>query len=743
MKEIAIYGKGGIGKSTLSSNISAALSMAGKKVLQIGCDPKHDSTRLLMGGKRITTVLDYIKCVNPTDYKTEDILTCGFCGTGCIEAGGPTPGVGCAGRGIITAFELIDKLHIKEQYDTIVYDVLGDVVCGGFAVPIRREYADTVFLVTSGEYMSIYAANNILRGIKNYDGQERRVAGILYNCRNVKNEDERIKAFSEAVGLPVFAKVPRNDIFALAEKKNVTVMEMTEGRNEIAEIFNDIAARILSGPKLYPAKPLSDEDLEEVILNGKTLPAVSKTASEVRTASDGFAAAGGEEDRKDYDGYRSGYLSKNVLRDEPLHGCAFNGAMNMSIHIRDAVILAHSPKSCIYLSYQGVSSSGRRRLFERGVILPSSIVPNMVSTEMTEDDMVFGGTEKLLDTVLKIKNRRPRPKAVIVVSSCPAGIIGDDIEKAKALSEPDFPVIILKADGNLTGDYLQGMLMTYTQLARQIIEPAAAVCENTVNVIFEKVVSKNTESNFNTMSRYLSRMGVRVNCRFLCNTDFDSLKNFCSAPLNLLAYKDYTGIILEDFFKKEYGSEFYEDPFPVGFAETESWLKGVGKFFGKEREAEEITEQNRRIYRERIGNVRKSLAGKKLMVVTYNHDLDWILKTAMDAGMDIVKLCILNNSQDEGFRSRLPETAAIEKEENYDRENRVRDLKKYRPDILLSNYETAADRQYCITDTIPMCPDVGFFSGLEMAERWAGLFNMNLEGEWQNDRKLFDKYYAG
>ena len=743
MKEIAIYGKGGIGKSTLSSNISAALSMAGKKVLQIGCDPKHDSTRLLMGGKRITTVLDYIKCVNPTDYKTEDILTCGFCGTGCIEAGGPTPGVGCAGRGIITAFELIDKLHIKEQYDTIVYDVLGDVVCGGFAVPIRREYADTVFLVTSGEYMSIYAANNILRGIKNYDGQERRVAGILYNCRNVKNEDERIKAFSEAVGLPVFAKVPRNDIFALAEKKNVTVMEMTEGRNEIAEIFNDIAARILSGPKLYPAKPLSDEDLEEVILNGKTLPAVSKTASEVRTASDGFAAAGGEEDRKDYDGYQSGYLSKNVLRDEPLHGCAFNGAMNMSIHIRDAVILANSPKSCIYLSYQGVSSSGRRRLFERGVILPSSIVPNMVSTEMTEDDMVFGGTEKLLDTVLKIKNRRPRPKAVIVVSSCPAGIIGDDIEKAKALSEPDFPVIILKADGNLTGDYLQGMLMTYTQLARQIIEPAAAVCENTVNVIFEKVVSKNTESNFNTMSRYLSRMGVRVNCRFLCNTDFDSLKNFCSAPLNLLAYKDYTGIILEDFFKKEYGSEFYEDPFPVGFAETESWLKGVGKFFGKEREAEEITEQNRRIYRERIGNVRKSLAGKKLMVVTYNHDLDWILKTAMDAGMDIVKLCILNNSQDEGFRSRLPETAAIEKEENYDRENRVRDLKKYRPDILLSNYETAADRQYCITDTIPMCPDVGFFSGLEMAERWAGLFNMNLEGEWQNDRKLFDKYYAG
>ena len=166
MREIAIYGKGGIGKSTLTANLSAAMALRGERVLQIGCDPKHDSTRLLMHGKRITTVLNYIRDTATLDQKREDILFTGFGGTGCIEAGGPKPGVGCAGRGIITAFELLDRFHIKENYDVIMYDVLGDVVCGGFAVPIRREYANERFVVTSGEYMSIYAANNILRGIK-------------------------------------------------------------------------------------------------------------------------------------------------------------------------------------------------------------------------------------------------------------------------------------------------------------------------------------------------------------------------------------------------------------------------------------------------------------------------------------------------------------------------------------------------------------------------------------------------
>ena len=401
MKELAIYGKGGIGKSTLSANISAALSLKGKRILQIGCDPKHDSTRALMGGKRITTVLDYIRATGPLDCKLEDILFTGFHEIGCIEAGGPRPGVGCAGRGIITSFELLEKFHIKEEYDLILYDVLGDVVCGGFAVPIRREYADTIFLVTSGEYMAIYAANNILRGIKNYDDEKCRVAGILYNSRNVKDEDLRVRRFAEAVGLPVFARIPRDDVFAQAEKENCTVVEMEqETGGRVSSIFAEIADKILEVPTLYPAKPLTDEDLEELILYGKknAEPVVKKEAQMEQ-----------KEEKKNAS-YDKGYLSKNVLRNEPLHGCAFSGAMTMSIHLRDALILAHSPKSCTFLTYQSMTSSGRRSLFERGTILPVSLMPNIISSEMDESDMVFGGTDKLLQAVRKVKTMDPMPK---------------------------------------------------------------------------------------------------------------------------------------------------------------------------------------------------------------------------------------------------------------------------------------------------------------------------------------------
>ncbi len=732
MKEIAIYGKGGIGKSTLSANISAALSLQNKKVLQIGCDPKHDSTRLLMHGEKITTVLDYIKTTGPLDYKLNDILFSGFNHIGCIEAGGPKPGVGCAGRGIITAFELLEKFHIKDNYDLILYDVLGDVVCGGFAVPIRKEYADTIFLVTSGEYMSLYAANNILRGIQNYDDKECRVAGILYNSRNVSNEDERVKRFADAVKLPVFAKIPRDDTFALAEKENCTVSELGENIGDnLKGIFNTIAKKIIEVPVLYPANPLTDEDLEALIL-GQSSPIVSTpvNADEV------------QEDSLPNQNYTSGCLSKNVIRDEPLHGCAFNGAVTMSIHIEDAIILAHSPKSCTYMSYQSISSSGRRRLFERGTLLPVSISPNILSTDMDESDMVFGGTEKLLDAIAEIKTLHPEAKAIIVISSCPSGIIGDDIDKAKALSTPDCPIVTIKTDGNLTGDYLQGMLMAYTNLAGQIIDPQVKPCKDVVNIVFEKVVAKNTESNFQLIQSFLTHLGIEVNCRFLCNTTYDALKNFKRASLNLLGFKDYTGQMLENFFTEKYGCTFYDSQFPVGFSETEEWLKGIGKFFHKDSLAEELIAENKKEYYARISLIRPHLEGKKLMIITYNHDLDWILRVAIDAGMEIVKLCILNFSQDEGFRTKIPELDQVPVEENYDRKNRTTDIETLCPDIVLSNYESSVTSGNCIADTIPMCPDTGFFSGLLLAERWVNLFHINLEGEWKNDKSLFNKYYS-
>lgn len=796
MREIAIYGKGGIGKSTLTANLSAAMALRGERVLQIGCDPKHDSTRLLMHGKRITTVLDYIRDTAALDQKREDILFTGFGGTGCIEAGGPKPGVGCAGRGIITAFELLDRFHIKENYDVIMYDVLGDVVCGGFAVPIRREYANEIFVVTSGEYMSIYAANNILRGIKNYDTDTPRVAGIIYNSRNVVGEKERVQKFADAVGLPVFAEVPRSEVFAECERRNMTAVEMMhtednpgmaadagdakgfdsiDGLEDVAAIFTGMAKRISEGVPHYQADPLTDEELETLIMGTKFIeggsgnkaaenettvgngsetahaettgnkPANAETASdktantETTNAKDATTNAAAATVPANSDAVP---LSKNVIRDEPLHGCAFNGAVCMSVHINDAKVLMHAPKSCAYISWQTVSSTGRRALYERGSLLPSALLPDLEATDMTESDMVFGGTDKLMEHVSRIVDSPEHPKALIVISACPAGIIGDDIDRVKSLSTPDCRVITVKTDGNLTGDYLQGMLMAYTELAKQIIDPEVKPEPDTVNIVFEKVVIKNAESNFNVIRSFLDAMHIKVNCRFLYNTSYESVRRFCSAYLNLLAYKDYTGNILQDFFTKNYGSRFFSMQFPVGYEETEEWIRGIAEHFGRQKEAEALIEENREIYYNRIRELRPALEGKKLLIITFNHELDWILRAALDCGMKIQKICVLNFSQDEGFRSRIPEVRDIKVVEDYDREQRISDIEELKPDIVLGNYTTEKIKHKCIFDNIPMCPDTGFFSGLDLVERWSGLFGSNNEGEWRNDRELFEKYHA-
>ena len=204
MVRIAVYGKGGIGKSTMSSNLTAALSDNGYKVLQIGCDPKHDSTRLLLGGEVKSTILDYMKDTPPGERRLDDVVSEGYKGCLCAEAGGPEPGVGCAGRGIISSFDLLNDLGIDSiERDVTLYDVLGDVVCGGFAVPLRNEYAEVIYIVSSGEFMSIYAANNILKGICNYDPD--RVGGIIFNSRGDPEEDNRIRKFSEAVDIPIVA----------------------------------------------------------------------------------------------------------------------------------------------------------------------------------------------------------------------------------------------------------------------------------------------------------------------------------------------------------------------------------------------------------------------------------------------------------------------------------------------------------------------------------------------------------
>ena len=228
MVKIAIYGKGGIGKSTTATNISAALAEQGKRVMQIGCDPKSDSTKALMGGMSIPTVLDRIRDKGVDGVTLSDIVFEGFQGTLCVEAGGPTPGIGCAGRGIITAFETLENLGAYEAYrpDVVLYDVLGDVVCGGFAMPIREGYADKVFIVTSGEMMALYAASNITSAVRRFEKRGyARLGGLILNRRNVKDEDMLVQKAAVEMDAKVIGIVPRDNAVQQAEALGKTVVE--------------------------------------------------------------------------------------------------------------------------------------------------------------------------------------------------------------------------------------------------------------------------------------------------------------------------------------------------------------------------------------------------------------------------------------------------------------------------------------------------------------------------------------
>lgn len=265
LRQIAIYGKGGIGKSTTTQNLTAGLVESGKKVMVVGCDPKADSTRLLLGGLAQKTVLDTLR-EEGEDIELSRILKDGYKGTKCVESGGPEPGVGCAGRGIITSIGLLENLGAyTDDLDYVFYDVLGDVVCGGFAMPIREGKAKEIYIVASGEMMALYAANNIAKGIQRYARTGGvRIGGIICNSRNVDRELDLLRAFSKELGTKLLYYVPRDNIVQRAEINRKTVIEYKPDSNQAQE-YRNLAQAVIENKDFAIPTPMSQERLEEIL----------------------------------------------------------------------------------------------------------------------------------------------------------------------------------------------------------------------------------------------------------------------------------------------------------------------------------------------------------------------------------------------------------------------------------------------------------------------------------------------
>ncbi|ABZ83695.1 dinitrogenase iron protein nifh [Heliomicrobium modesticaldum Ice1] len=268
MRQIAIYGKGGIGKSTTTQNTVSALAEMGKKVMIVGCDPKADSTRLILHSKAQATVMDLAREKGTVeDLELSDVLLTGFADIRCAESGGPEPGVGCAGRGVITAINFLEENGAyTPDLDYVFYDVLGDVVCGGFAMPIRENKAQEIYIVTSGEMMAMYAANNIARGILKYASSGKvRLGGLICNSRKVDKEYELIDELATRLGTQMIHFLPRDNQVQRAELRRMTVIEYSPDHPQ-ADEYRALAKKIDENKKLVIPTPLTMDELEDLLI---------------------------------------------------------------------------------------------------------------------------------------------------------------------------------------------------------------------------------------------------------------------------------------------------------------------------------------------------------------------------------------------------------------------------------------------------------------------------------------------
>ena len=688
MKQIAIYGKGGIGKSTISANISYQLSKGGLKVAQIGCDPKHDSTRLLLNGKSQRTVLEHI---NSGSKDAGDTVSIGKNGTICVETGGPEPGVGCAGRGILTAFNFMESNSVIDpDTDVMLYDVLGDVVCGGFAVPLRRKYANAVFIVTSGEFMSLYAANNVLKGIRNFDGNKSRVAGLILNMRGNEGEYEYVKNFADAVGLPIVTKVPRSPKFSQAESEGVTVSEKFPDSEEASAIARiaDIIRGLLDGKgELHPALPLNDDELDMVAKGIKVVRNLDNLKKERTLAVD----------------------ERNALR-----GCGSVVSCSCCMGIRDADIIIHGPKSCHYYFSSGMDGN---IVFEGKASYLRCAADRIFCTDLTDYSSIFGGIKQL--EALIEERIAAESKAVFVITTCVPGIIGDDVNGlCERMQEkyPDAVVLPIEADGILNGPGMNTREITLRKLFTLVRRDVPADGKS-VNIIGYDDTPDKAMMRSDDTERLLSGLGLRINCRVLHENTLEEFRDIARGSIDLMFGYSVRNRQICRIMKEELGIPYWEEPMPVGMRQTEEWIESFGKSMGAtEEQRSSLIASFRRDYDAFAERTRDRFKGMKavLYIVTAS-DIDWLFEIMDILGIEATHIFSpVNNKWRQADEVRFA-GRDIRMEFDMDFDDLRERVEEIKPDMVLGNVNTLCDLD--IPHASMSTPRIGVRSMLERGER--------------------------
>ncbi|MCL2032001.1 MAG: AAA family ATPase [Methanomassiliicoccaceae archaeon] len=606
MYAVSIYGKGGIGKSTISSNISYGLSEKGFNVLHVGCDPKHDSTKLLMNSIQQNTFMDYL-----TDSDMANPILEGSNGVSCIECGGAIPGLGCAGKGIVRMFDYL-KENSSGDYDIRIHDVLGDVVCGGFSVPMRKEFADAIVLVISDEFMSIYAANNILIGIRNLNNGPC-ILGAVIN-RKTLDKGHFAEEFARAAKLPILGRVSKSDAFAQAERIGSTVLESFSESDSAYEIRNiiDIIIEAAKGSiDLALPYPLTDEAMEGII-SGKCVKAEKLPDKEIIF---------------DFDFYDHG-VGMKYFGNYVTPCCTSHGGVKLLQEMSDVGIVLHGPRNCAFL----MEYSNLRRSYKTRSLTDEPSLFNLYSTCMSDDLTFKGDTERIKETVEKVAEKGYGN--IFILPTCAPAAMGTDLKGiADEISIEGVNVIAVPEDSLFLSSKfgcLDGVLRRMSGMLDRNLE----VIPDTVNLLTYSISVLSRPENIDEISEILNAVGLRPNTVFARGVSIESIKKMPSAEYNIQVGVSMLGDKITEILTE--GREHIVLRMPHGLYEVKAWISALSEMTGRHGSGDAYLRTIEKNYYDSINEMRKYTEGKTAMIYErVGSDMDWYIDTLLDMGITV------------------------------------------------------------------------------------------------------------